>query len=174
MCLSKLAFSWNPTISYIDSIIKTLGVKLTLPSGEKCYVGKGFHTVVYNMKCDLNEELKFISADKINTCSVEYHFTSKYACQMAGFRFSFSFISDGSLFTPKNILITFSSILFFYFVLFTYLNYKRNPEDGLIKSFPHREFWSNFMSSISEGCNTTYRYLKEKISGRSHENEQLV
>lgn len=174
MCLSKLSFSWNPTISYNDNIIKTLGVKLTLPDGERCYLGKGNHKMVYNMKCDLNEELKFVSADKLNACSVEYNFSSKYACQLTGFRISFSFVTDGSVFTPKNILVTISFVFFLYFVLCTYYNYKRNPEDGLIKSFPNRDFWSNLIGSISEGCSTTYRFFKEKISGRNIENQQLV
>ena len=114
VCLSKLAFTWNPTVTYIDSIIKTLGVKINLPEGEKCYIGGGKHRVSYIMKCDENEEIKFISADKINACTVEYHFNSKYACQSSGYKLTFSFTSDGSMFTPKSIVITSGLIMFLY------------------------------------------------------------
>ena len=122
------------------------------------------------MKCDENEDIKFVSADKVNACTVEYHFNSKYACQSSGIKLGFSFVSDGSMFTPKNILITSGLIMFFYFILFTYFNYKRNPEDGLIKSLPNREFWSNFFENISVGCNATSNCFKAKLFGRSDNN----
>jgi hypothetical protein len=169
VCLSKLSFNWHPTITYIDSIIKTLGIKITLPDGERCYIGSGNHKVTYIMKCDTNEELKFLSADKINACTVEYHFSSKYACQTSGIKFSFSFVSDGSVFTPKNILVTLTSILFLYFVLLTYYNYKRCPEDGMIKALPHREFWSGLISNINEGCSVTFSFIKSKITGNTNQ-----
>lgn len=160
-------------MTYIDSVIKTIGVKINLPDGEKCYVGKGNHKVTYIMKCDASETLKFVKADKINACTVEYEFLSKTACQLGWFRFSFSFTSDGSLITPKNILITCGFGLFLYFVLFTYYNYKRNPEDGLVKALPNREFWSEFVTNVGEGFSVTCNYFKRKIGGNKQEYDSV-
>jgi hypothetical protein len=174
-CITRYSFEWKPTVSYLDSLIKTQGLKLVFPDGDKCYLGTGNYKLIYMMKCDPNQDLVFDTVRKISTCEIEYNFFSKYACIHFSYKNSFSiFSSNGdSVFSSKNIVIWILILLIFYLIIFTYLNYKKNPEDGLVKSLPHREFWTNCFSNFFYGWEVTITYLKTKFFGQSENRDYI-
>jgi len=44
------------------------------------------------------------------------------------------------------------------------MNYRRNPDDGVVKSLPHREFWTDFVDNAMLGSRIISRKVREKIS----------
>lgn len=86
-------------------------------------------------------------------CSYDFIFTSKFACPI------------GSKSSGSSTTILFYIIIAFllYLSVFTYLNYKENPEDGIIKAFPHKEFWAEFIDSVKVGINLSAEFTRQKI-----------
>ena len=174
-CITRYAPEWKPTVDYMDSLLKIQGLKLTFTEGEKCYLGNGNYQLTYLLKCDPNQEIKFDTVWKINTCHMEYSFFTKYACVHFAYKSSFSIFSGSSdsMFSSKNFVFTLLIIFILYTIGFTYLNYKKNPEDGLIKSLPHRSFWSNLFNNAIFGCEITLNFIKSKLFG-SNENRDYL
>lgn len=149
-------------MEYIDPINPSTGVKITLPPGDKCYFGGGSYTVSYLLFCDLIHDIDFDTIIKSQTCNFEYHFRTKYACPQA-------FIKS-EVFGSKSILLGLIFIISFYCIGFSFLNYRSNPEDGLMKAMPHREFWMEFFDNALHGVKVIVRYAKNKIKGRDEYN----
>ena len=158
-CINRYTTEWKPTAEYIDSMIKSKGIKLHCPEGDRCYLGVGNHKLSYVIGCDKNIELQFERIEKLTTCMIEYHFISKYAC----IEFAVTANSMLSL-NSKTILAVIIISFSWYCIAFTYCNMKNNPEDGFMKNLPHREFWSNFFDYISHGFTTSVNYIKSKVS----------
>ncbi len=160
--MSKLTLTWEGTkIDYIDQNIKNAGIKITFPLGERCYFGQGDYMLSYNLKCDPTKEVELHTILKIQNCNYEFEFNTKYACQ--------SYIEDTnySHFNSKKILIYFISLFFFYCIGFSFLNYKNNPEDGLMKSLPHREFWAEFFENVILGVRVLGNFLHDKLTRKN-------
>lgn len=140
---------------------------MVFPEGEKCYLGHGNYQLIYLLKCDPNHELLFDTVRKISNCEIEYNFFTKYSCLHFSYKSSFSLFSSNSesSVTSKGILITIIIIFTIYIVVFSFLNYRKNPEDGLIKSLPHRYFWSSIFDNALHGCEITFNFFKSKIFG---------
>lgn len=166
-CITRYSPEWKPTVSYLDSLIKTQGLKMIFPAGERCYLGHGNYQLVYLLKCDPNHELMFDTVRKISNCEIEFNFFTKYSCLHFSYKSSFSiFSSTGeSSITPKGILITMIIVFSIYLTVFSFLNYRKNPEDGLIKSLPHRSFWSSILENALHGCDVTINFFRSKITG---------
>jgi hypothetical protein len=118
--------------------------------------------VTYIMRCDMNKEIEFESIVKRQSCSYDFYFATKWACQS-------NFISHGSNFNSKNILIYLIIIFSMYCVGFSFMNYRNNPEDGLLKSLPHREFWRDFIENAGLGAGIIVKKIKEAIKGNKDE-----
>ena len=101
--------------------------------------------------CDLTEEIKFKTIRKVSTCIYEYHFLSKHACYS-------NFIKESN-FSSKKILFFLIAIFSLYCIGFSAMNYRNNPDDGVIKALPHRDFWSEFYENTLVGGRLTYEKL---------------
>ncbi len=118
----------------------------------------------YIIYCDLTEEIRFKTIRKISTCIYEYHFVSKHACYS-------NFIKDSS-FSSKKILFFLIVIFSIYCIGFLVMNYRNNPDDGLIKALPHRNFWNEFLENTSKGARLTYEkliYFSQIVSAKLKE-----
>lgn len=152
-------------MEYIDDNNINFGVKLTFPPGEKCFMSAISYSLSYHMNCNLNKEIEFTSIKKISSCIYEYHFETKYAC-------SINFITS-SIWTSKNVLLIIFFLFTFYCVGFSVMNYRKNPEDGVIKSLPHREFWREFFDNANVGASIIFKFVREKIDKLLARNSQL-
>jgi len=153
-----MSTGWGQTtMDYIDRSVPNKGVKIIIPGGDRCYVATSQYTVEYVMKCDMNKEIEFETIVKKQYCGFEYHFASKYACPAY-------FIQESSI-NSKKILFFLIIIFTLYCIGFSYKNYRENPEDGILKAFPHREFWGNFIDDARHGANVVVRNIQEKIGG---------
>ena len=157
-CLNRYTTQWKPHTEYIDPLIKSKGIKLSFPEGDKCYLGVGNHKLTYILSCDKNIEVQFERIEKVTTCTIEYHFMTKYAC------LEFAISSSWNYLNSKTILAIMVVLIAWYFIGFTYYNMKSNPDEGLIKNLPHREFWSNFCEYASLGISTTLSFINSKLS----------
>ena len=159
ICLGALSADWNiAQAEYITNDNKINGLSLKLQSGGKCYNysanpntrlgGSSIdnYSTSYKISCNSSSETKLINVLKINNCNVEYYFESKHACEI---------ISSSGLSSKTILLLTFLSLCL-YISIFGYFNYKQNPEDGVMKAFPHRSFWREFVELVREGINKTY------------------
>ena len=162
MCLSKLTLSWEGVkADYIDEHIKNTGIKLSFTMGERCYFGQGDYNLSYQLKCDPTKEAELLTITKIQNCHFEFQFNTRYACQ------SYIEANNSSLFNSKKILIYFIALFCFYCVGFSYLNYKNNPEDGLMKAMPHREFWAEFFENVLLGVRVLGKFLHDKLTRKN-------
>ena len=130
--------------------------------GDNCYLGGGLHEINYIMRCDMNKEIDFETMVKRQNCSYDFHFGTKWACPS-------NFLSSGSHFNSKSILIYLIIIFCVYCVGFSFKNYRNNPEDGLLKALPHREFWADFIDNAKLGVNLIVKKVKETIRGNKDE-----
>lgn len=159
ICVSKILTDWKPsTLEYIDNNIKSKGVKLVFSGGDRCYLGSSNYEMSYVMKCDVNKEIEFETIYKLQSCKYEYHFNTKYACPN-------NFSSSHTLFNSKAILFYLIILFSVYCVGFSYKNYRENPEDGVLKAFPHREFWSDFFENARIGVKIIVRSIKNRLNG---------
>jgi hypothetical protein len=158
-CVNRYTTEWKPHAEYIDQIVKAKGIRLTFPDGDKCYLGFGSQKLTYILNCDKMVDVQFERIEKVTTCIVNYHFNTKYACPEFA-------VSPASSFkySPVDILLGLVILFLIYLVGFTYSNYKNNPEDGLIKNLPHRDFWSNFFENISFGMSSSFNYIRSLFS----------
>lgn len=118
----------------------------------------------YNLYCDMTEEIRFKTIRKISTCIYEYHFLTKHACYA-------NFIHESS-FSSKKILFFLILVFSIYCVGFSILNYRNNPDDGLIKALPHRNFWSEFYENVVIGARLTSEkaiYVAQNLSVKIRE-----
>ena len=99
--------------------------------------------------------MDFQTIMKLQTCNYEYHFKSKYGCQN-------SFIK-GNIINSTIILFLFVVLFSLYCIGFSFLNYRNNPEDGLMKAFPHREFWGTFFDNAIHGVKVITKLVKAKL-----------
>jgi hypothetical protein len=148
----------SPSIDHLEHVSQNKGIKLTFPPGERCFMGNSGYQLTYLLKCDMSKELEFETIVKSATCNYEYHFNSKYGC-------SDTFIHPGSWYSSKRILLYLVIMLCLYCAGFSFLNYKLNPEDGMVKAFPHREFWKTFFDDAISGAKIVYSKAREKIKG---------
>ena len=144
MCISKLTFDWPTKAEFIDIQNKNTGIKLIFPPGEKCFMSTFEYKLTYLIYCDMSEEIRFKTIRKVSTCIYEYHFLSKHACYV-------NFNKD-SAFSSKKILFYLIGIFSFYCIGFSFMNYKNNPDDGIIKALPHRDFWREFLENVRIGA----------------------
>jgi hypothetical protein len=56
-------------------------------------------------------------------------------------------------------------IFSFYCIGCTILNFRSNPEDGMIKALPNREFWTEFFVNVRAGINIAYKHIKTRFTG---------
>lgn len=158
MCLGALTTTWSDiSADYIDSEIPNNGLKLIFKNTGTACTGNNNtnNSLIYTIKCDQNIDTVIESVRKINNCSYDIVFVSKYGCPSSNI---FS-----KYFKPITYLYYIFIIFFIYITLFTYINFKRNPEDGLIKSFPHRDFWRNFFTYSVEGFKVSASFFKKKF-----------
>lgn len=155
-CIGKFTKYWSAIqADYYDNDIKTNGIKLTFQSGERCMNSyNSQYILTYTIKCDPNEEGKLETVKKVNICGYDYVFSSKYGCPIGSISSSFS----------KTILFYLFIAFSLYVCFFTYINYKENPEDGLIKALPHRIFWREFIETAYFGAIIIYDFIKGKIT----------
>ena len=144
---------------------------MIFPDGEKCYLGHGNYQLSYLLKCDPNIELSFETVWKLGQCQMEYSFLTKYACVHFSIQSSFSIfsINGGS----KDIVATILIVLSIYISVFTYINYRNNPEDGFIKALPHRSFWGTIFDNSQYGLEISLNFCKAKIFGSNENREYL-
>lgn len=100
--------------------------------------------------------MEFTLIKKITSCIYEYHFATKHACYV-------NFISE-SAWGPKKILLILVATFIIYCIGFSYMNYKNNPDDGIIKALPHRDFWVEFIDNAMLGSRIISRTVREKLS----------
>lgn len=103
----------------------------------------------------MTEEIRFKTIRKISTCIYEYHFLTRHACYS-------TFIKESS-FSSKNILFVLIAIFSLYCIGFSAMNYRKNPDDGIIKALPHRNFWSEFYENVTIGARLSYEKLSYYI-----------
>jgi len=159
ICVGKFSKFWSGVkAAYLDKDIKTNGVKLAFQTGERCVNSyNSEYSVNYTIKCDPNSygSGKLETVRKLGTCSYDFVFSSKYGCPLAS-------SSAGS--ASVSILFYLSLIFSTYLVIFTYKNYKENPEDGVVKALPHREYWREFFEYAVIGYHFSHDFAKEKIN----------
>lgn len=167
---------WQPSISYMEHGMKSLGLKMTFNNPPKCISYPGNYKITYLLKCNPNGTGIILEVvKKISSCEFVYEFLTKYSCLNYAYNGDSSSNENGNngvIITPiNNTSMSYQSLLFWIFFIFlTYLlsftiyNYRKNPEDGLIKSLPHREFWSAYFSNSLYGFKITYYFIKSKIS----------
>lgn len=153
-------------------MLKTQGLKLTFPEGERCYLGKGNYQLSYLLKCDPQQELQFDTVRKEGVCIIEFNFFTKYACLHFSYKSSSSIFSSSgdSILTSKNILLTLVIVSILYVIVFTFINYRKNPEDGIIKSLPHRSFWSSFFDNSLYG----YEICRNLLNRNKNHNQDNI
>lgn len=159
MCLGALSSSWNDiSADYIDPEIPNNGLKLIFKNPGTSCTGSvnSNNSLIYTIKCDQNVETMIESVRKINNCSYDIVFVSKYGCPNSNI---FS-----KYYKPVTFLYYIFIIFFVYIAFFTYINFRKNPEDGLIKSFPHRDFWRSIFPNAIEGIKVSVAFIKSKIS----------
>ena len=61
----------------------------------------------------------------------------------------------------------------FYIFGLTFMNYRKNPEDGFIKSLPHRSFWGGVCQNTLYGFEISFNFIKKKILGSSEKVKQI-
>lgn len=158
-CFS-LAPSWTPRINQqrTNPLYDDLDLKLTFDQGDKCFFARDsyFH-LDYVFKCSPGKEIEFSNVEQSAGCSYHLIFFTKYACAdilpPGG--------SGGNIFTSsKTILLILVFLFGVYLTGFTYKNYKENPEDGVIKALPHRDFWKEFFINTRAGVNFVYNKMK--------------
>lgn len=151
-------------MEYLDENNTSLGVKLVFPPGEKCFMSGVKYSLSYHLKCNLNTELEFTAIKKITSCIYEYHFDTKYACPQ-------NFLMP-SYWTSKKILFFILFLFTSYCVGFSVMNYRSNPEDGIVKSLPHRMFWREFIENAILGAKIIFNFVKDKIEKLRNRNQQ--
>lgn len=129
---------------------------MNFPPGEKCFMSTIEYKLTYYLNCDMNKEMEFSSIKKVTSCIYEYHFSTKHACYE-------NFISESS-WGPKKILFILIASFLFYCLGFSFMNYRRNPDDGVIKALPHRDFWIEFVDNAMLGSRIISRKVKQKLS----------
>jgi hypothetical protein len=144
-------------MEYIDPRTPSLGVKIAMPPGDKCYFGGGSYQLTYFLTCDPNYEMNFDTIIKLQTCNFEYHFKTKFGCPE-------TFVKSEA-FGSKSILVGLIFIFSFYCIGFSFLNYRSNPEDGLMKAMPHREFWMEFIDNAMHGVRVMGKFARNKLKG---------
>lgn len=149
-CFGKLTSDWEfSSVEYADPQAKGNGIKLNFVSGDKCYIEHNSnYQVSYSIKCNpniLGGELKAVN--QLMNCNYEFVFESQYGCAI---------IAEG---TSITILFNLVLVIICYLILFTYMKYKENPEDGILKALPHKEFWLNFFSNSYLGFQITLNFI---------------
>jgi hypothetical protein len=156
-CIYKLVHSWEGgNLDYIDSANPLKGLKLIFPPGDRCSFSGSPFQLSYVLNCDESKEIDFNTILKLGACNYEYHFYTKYGCQS-------NFIRADSNFTSKKILFMIFLSFCLYCIGFSYKNFKNNPEDGLMKALPHRDFWLEFFENTQIGANLIYKYVKSRV-----------
>lgn len=153
-CIGRMTYGWDTAnAEYLNHDNKSSGIKLTFGQGEKCYLGfNSYYQVIYTLKCNPYAETKLETVNKLSTCTFEYVFESKHGCAT----------SSGGSFGSKTILMYLIIAMSCYLMLFSYLNFKQNPEDGLMKAIPHRAFWREYLECMGHGANKSVEFVKEK------------
>jgi hypothetical protein len=166
-CLYKLVHKWENTyLDYIDTANPSKGVKLIFPPGDRCNFSGAPFQLSYVLNCDESKEIDFNTILKLGTCNYEYHFYTKYGCQS-------NFQRTDSNFTSKKILFIIILTFSLYCIGFSYINFKNNPEDGLMKALPHRDFWLEFLENTQLGANVIYKYVKNRFRANQVNNYEF-
>ena len=178
-CGASLSNSWQPMANYMESFMKTLGVKLTFPEGQKCHFGSGNYRISYLLKCDPNTNgISLEILKRVSRCELVFEFLTKFSCINYAYNGTTSPIPTNSTnssalqndtsISYSTLISWFFGLLFVYAVGFSIYNYRTNPEDGVIKSLPHREFWSSFARNTKYGCEISYNYIKQKCNNNEN------
>jgi len=156
----------------MENFIKSLGIKLIFPQGPKCNA-VAYYKLTYLLKCDpTNTGIHLEIIKKNSNCDIVFEFLTKYTCLSFAYNGNFSgFDTSGNGVQATAVEgVSYQTILFWillifiiYLISFSIYNYRSNPEDGVIKSLPHREFWSAFFFNTIYGCEITYNYIKLKF-----------
>jgi hypothetical protein len=156
ICFNHVSSDWDGSkLQYIDDTSPSKGLKMSLPPGDLCFFGGGKFNLVYLLECDTTVDAQLISVTKKQLCDYEFKFKTKSACQA-------NFEKASSL-SSKGILLALIVLFSVYCLGFFLKNYRENPEDGVMKALPHREFWSNFIENASYGCKTILKFAKNKL-----------
>jgi hypothetical protein len=166
VCIMPLSDSFKIEADYIDTVDKSKGVKLNLPEGGVCAMDPNkFYKVYYQVNCDLGVEGEFTNVVKLDDCTYEYHFTSKHGCYTKHTQYLLTFTS------MTTYIIVVSFLMVIYCIGFMVLNYRTNPEDGIIKALPNRPFWTKLIEKSEDSITGLYNLVKRK---QNKNNLQLV
>lgn len=154
LCLGPFTSNWeNISVHYISEENHNEGIKLIFNTkGGQCPNSyNNLLSLTYTLKCDESfVDASLESLLKIDSCNYNFVFHTNAVC----------FHLQSSL---MSILIKFEAIfmiiLLCYLVFFTYFNYKKNPEDGVIKAFPNRDFWVEFIDCVIVGIKISFKYI---------------
>ena len=161
ICLDRLSFNWQPAVLFIDEKNPSKGIKLAFPPGQSCIFEKNkAWTLTYILNCDQYVEEPQFNSFNVNLCSVQFIFSTKYSCES---QTSTGENAGKGLFNSIKIVFVILTLFLIYCIVFCYLNYKDNPEDGLIKSFPNRTLWICFCESFYHGVKFSCGVIKEMI-----------
>ena len=128
-----------------------------MSEGERCLTGNEENKLSYILNCNNSVEMEFISIIKPLNCYFEYHFISKYGCYTNHLN---NLTSDYSTYY----ILFFLSLFLLYCLGFSYYNYIKYPEDGIIKSMPNRVLWMNLFYSI----NSILSWLFDKVRRKNY------
>ncbi len=151
------------TLDKIDPITGMSGYKITLPPGDKCYISSKTYDVKYKLICDPHRELEFTNVTHPTGCSYEFVFITKHACPGVTFTNNNNNNNDNS-YTSRGILFIIIIGFVVYCAGFSYMNYKKSPEDGLFKSLPHRDFWREFFYDANVGARVLFDKSKDALN----------
>jgi hypothetical protein len=150
-------------LNYIHNINKSVGLRITMPEGEKCPTIKDTNIQIsYVLNCDLNKELEFTNVMKSNKCRYEYHFSSKYGC----------YTTHMKLYPTSNLplIVMIISLIVIYFLGFTYMNLKENPDAEISKSIPNINIWKRVYNTIKSGLEWLFEKVRRKNNRSSLDN----
>ena len=152
VCFGYFSKNWNAlSAEYYLKDNPNSGLKLNfgIPGSGCASSFDKMNYLIYSIKCDYTKEITFEDVNKIDICKYEFVFSSKYACPISSSITSYSIL--------KFMLI----VGLIYIIVFTYINFKNNPEDGLMKAFPNREFLGYFFECVVEGFRVTSRIFEK-------------
>jgi hypothetical protein len=156
-CIMPLADSFKIDADFMDKDNKSKGLKLDVPEGGVCNMNRDrFYKVTYHLMCDLAVEGVFNNVVKADDCTYEFYFLSKYGC------YSTYYKNQSYLTTYVINVMILSCILGAYCIGYMMFNYRKNPEDGLVKALPHRSFWTNWISKGSDSLDWLYQVVRRK------------
>lgn len=160
---TSLSKKWTPKLNYIHNVNKSVGLRITMPEGDKCQTIPNTQIQIsYVLNCDMSKDIEFTNVMKSNKCRYEYHFNSKYGCYTTHMR----------LYPTSNIplIVMILSLIIIYFAGFTYMNLKENPNSEITTSIPNVGFWKRLCSGTKFILNWLFEKVRRKNNRSSLDN----